>query len=186
MTITAFRSEDFLRILILAIPLVIGGILHMVVVSRDILSYFKHPIHQRWFGQNKTWRGFIVMPLTTWPGIVLAQTVEKLMELSSPVLLGQSSLILGLSLGLAYCIAELPNSWMKRRLGIKEGQTSAQNKWIFILIDQSDSAFGCLIAYSFFVSLTLVDIAGTIIFGTVIHLFFNVLLYWLKIRKNPF
>jgi CDP-diglyceride synthetase len=89
-------------------------------------------------------------------------------------------------LGIAYCLAELPNSYLKRRLGIKEGATSERYKLFFIILDQADSAFGCMIAYMLVLPMTWQIFWGTIIFGTVVHLFFNVLLYGLKIRKNPF
>lgn len=158
----------------------------MIVVKKDILSYFKKPIHHRWFGANKTWRGFIIMPLATWPGVVVSQNIEKLLDLSSPLLVSHSSFFLAILLGIAYCLAELPNSFLKRRLGIKEGTTSERYKIFFIILDQADSAFGCLIAYNLFLPISWPIFWGTIIFGTVIHLFFNVLLYSLKIRKNPF
>ncbi len=186
MTSTLLNFEDFHRIILLAMPLVFGGILHMIVVKKDILSYFKKPIHHRWFGANKTWRGFIIMPLATWPGVVIAQSLEKLFDLSTPLLLSHSSFFLAFILGVAYCLAELPNSYLKRRLGIKEGTTSERYKIFFILLDQADSAFGCLIAYKLVLPISWPVFWGTIIFGTVIHLFFNVLLYSLKIRKNPF
>ena len=186
MTSTLLNFEDFHRIILLAVPLVFGGILHMIVVKKDILSYFKKPIHHRWFGLNKTWRGFIIMPLATWPGVVIAQHIEKLLDLSSPLLVPLSSIFLAFILGIAYCLAELPNSYLKRRLGIKEGATSERHKLFFIILDQADSAFGCMLAYMLVLPMTWQIFWGTIIFGTVVHLFFNVLLYGLKIRKNPF
>lgn len=158
----------------------------MVAVKADILSYLKKPIHKSTFGQNKTWRGFVLMPLATWPGVILAQKLEILFDLNTPLLNLHSSILLAAVLGLGYCVAELPNSFIKRRLGIKEGQTSSQHKWLFIIMDQADSAIGCMIAYKFLIPVTLQTIVLTIIFGTVIHLLFNVLLFKFGIRKNPF
>ena len=186
MASTLLSFEDFIRILLLALPLVFGGILHMIVVKIDTLSYLKKPIHNRWFGYNKTWRGFFIMPLATWPGVLIAQSIEHLLDLSTPLFTSHSSFLLALILGLAYCLAELPNSYLKRRLGIKEGTTSERYKICFIILDQADSAIGCLIAYKLFLVISWPVFWGTIIFGTAIHLFFNVLLYCLKIRKNPF
>ena len=186
MSSTMLTNEDLLRILLLSLPLVFAGILHMIAVKRDTLSYFKKPIHQRWFGVNKTWRGFLIMPLATWPGVMIVQWLESLADLSTPLLAGTSSFILALALGLGYCLAELPNSFLKRRLGIKEGLTSDRYRIFFIILDQADSAFGCLLAYMLLIPITWSIFWGTIIFGTIIHLFFNLLLYTLKIRKNPF
>lgn len=186
MASTLLNSEDYLRILLLVLPLVVGGILHMVVVKADILSYLKKPIHQRWFGMNKTWRGFVVMPLATWPGVWLAQEVEKLSDLSTPLLLNHSSFFLAFILAIAYCLAELPNSFIKRRLGIKEGQTSDRWKVFFIVMDQFDSASGCLIAYKLTLGISWPLFWITIAFGMLIHFIINLILYSFKLRKNPF
>lgn len=158
----------------------------MIAVKADILSFFKKPIQQKWFGSNKTWRGFVVMPLATWPGVVLAQYLESLSDLGTPLLLGTSSLLLAVLLGFGYCLAELPNSFIKRRLGVKEGQTADQYKWFFVILDQADSAFGCLFAYRLVINFNWQIFWMTIIFGTVIHLLINMSLYFVGIRKNPF
>lgn len=158
----------------------------MIAVKADILSYLKKPIHQRWFGQNKTWRGFFIMPLATWPGVVLAQKLETLFDLNTPLLISQPAWLLALVLGLGYCLAELPNSFVKRRLGVKEGQTSDRFKWFFVILDQADSAFGCMLAYRILLPISWTTIVLTIVFGTVIHLVINVTLYKVGIRKNPF
>ena len=92
----------------------------MIVVKKDILSYFKKPIHHRWFGLNKTWRGFIIMPLVTWPGVMIGQHIEKLLDLSSPLLVPLPSLFFAFILGIAYCLADLPNSYLKRKFSCRE------------------------------------------------------------------
>lgn len=158
----------------------------MIAVKLDILSYLKKPIHQRWFGQNKTWRGFVVMPLATWPGVLLGQYMERVADLTTPLLIGHSSFLLAAILGTGYCLAELPNSFMKRRLGIQEGKTSDRFKWFFVILDQADSAVGCLLAYRLVINISWDLVWQTIVFGTVIHLILNVLLYFLGVRKNPF
>ncbi len=178
--------NSIVPVLILSVPLIVGGIIHMIAVKTDILSYLKKPIHHRWFGQNKTWRGFFVMPSATWPGVILAQNLERVFDLSTPLLIGHSSLLLALILGLGYCLAELPNSFLKRRLGIKEGKTSDRYKWFFVILDQADSAIGCLLAYRLVIPISWTLVVLTIVFGTIIHLVLNVLLYFVGVRKNPF
>ncbi len=179
-------SQEMSVIFLLTLPLIVGGIIHMIAVKADILSYLKKPIHPRWFGQNKTWRGFVVMPLATWPGVIMAQQLERVFDLNAPLLSSTSSIALSLYLGVGYCLAELPNSWMKRRLGIKEGQTSDRYKWLFVVIDQADSAVGCMLAYRLLISISLKTMSMTIIFGTVLHLLINIGLYGVGIRKNPY
>ncbi len=158
----------------------------MVAVKADILSYFKKPIHQRWFGQNKTWRGFLVMPLATWPGVLLARSLEPLFDLNTPLFGDHSAILFAFLLGLGYCLAELPNSFLKRRLGIREGQTSDRYKWFFVVLDQADSAVGCLLAYRLLLPVSAVTMVVAVGFGTILHLLINVTLYFAGIRKNPF
>ncbi len=151
----------------------------MIVVKRDILSYFRRPIHQRWFGKNKTWRGVVVMPIATYLGVLLTNFVSHQFTQIS-------SILLGLALGAAYLLAELPNSYMKRRLGIKEGKLPDSKRWLFGFIDQADSAVGCMICYKILLNTSWTILGLTLVVGTLIHLVMNILLFALKIRENPF
>lgn len=126
------------------------------------------------------------MPLATWPGVIVAQSLERLFDLNAPLLTSQSSLGLSFALGLGYCLPELPNSFLKRRLGVKEGETSERYKWFFVLLDQADSAFGCMIAYRLLIPVEWKTMILTILFGTGLHLALNVALYYAGIRKNRF
>jgi CDP-diglyceride synthetase len=183
---SSLAIHEFIRVFLLSIPLIVGGIFHMIVVKMNILSYFKKPIHQRWFGQNKTWRGFVIMPLATWPGVLIAQNLEGVFDLNTPLLTLEPSWLLALVLGIGYCLAELPNSLIKRRLGIKEGKTSDKFKWLFVIFDQADSAFGCLLAYWFVIDISLQTMILAILFGTLLHLAINLSLYQAGLRENPY
>jgi CDP-diacylglycerol--serine O-phosphatidyltransferase len=183
---TILSFQDLQYVFLLSVPLTVAGIIHMIAVKLDILSYLKKPIHQSWFGLNKTWRGFFVMPLATLPGVYLALFLENMLDFQDQLFRSAPVLLVALVLGLAYCLAELPNSFIKRKLGIKEGQTSDHYKWFFIILDQADSAIGCAIAYMIYLSVSLKIVIFTIIFGTLLHLLINRILYQLKLRKNPF
>ena len=182
----SFSTHDPVIVLLLCLPLMVGGVLHMAAVKGDILSYFKKPIHHRWFGLNKTWRGFIIMPLATWPGVLLTQFLEGLFDLNTPLLTPYPSGGLALLLGWGYCLAELPNSFIKRRLGIKEGQTADKKKWLFILIDQADSALGCMLAYLMILPLSQQIFWLAVATGALIHFLFNAILYQVGLRKHPY
>ena len=135
--------------LYLQIPVVIGGVLHMVCVKRNYLSALVIPIHRTWFGANKTWRGMLVVPLLTALGGVCMWPLEALMQQAFGMsLLSQWNLaILGLIAGVGYVLAELPNSFFKRRIGIQAGDVPEDKKYWFIALDQLDSALGVAIAY---------------------------------------
>jgi phosphatidylserine synthase len=155
---TLFSLQQFgikspVNILLLAlylqIPVVIGGVLHMVVVKRNYLSACVVPINQGWFGANKTWRGFIVVPLLTALGGLCMMPLEWLLVQAIGIsLLSEWNLaFLGFIAGVGYVLAELPNSFFKRRMGIQAGEVPKHKKYWFIALDQLDSALGVAIAY---------------------------------------
>jgi len=135
--------------LYLQIPVVIGGVLHMVIVKRNYLSALVIPINQGWFGANKTWRGIFVVPLLTAFGGLCMMPLEWLLtQAIGTSLLNQWNLaLLGFIAGVGYVLAELPNSFFKRRIGVEAGVVPEDKKYWFIALDQLDSAFGVAIAY---------------------------------------
>lgn len=134
--------------LLMMIPVVVGGVLHMVVVTQDWFKALKVPVHQGLFGANKTWRGFVVMPIITMPGALLLWGIMHLTEISLTTSVMQYRWpILGLLLGLAYVLFELPNSFLKRRMGAAPGEVPAKGRLFFIALDQIDSGVGAAIFY---------------------------------------
>ena len=97
--------ELFLRPLLLILPLLVGGILHMVAVKLDILPFLKIPLHERSFGKNKTYRGALLMPLFCIVGVWPARIIENSLGPSSDMIMGFSTVspwILGFWLGIGY------------------------------------------------------------------------------------
>ena len=135
--------------LYLQIPVVIGGVLHMVIVKRNYLNTLVIPVHEGWFGANKTWRGMVVVPLLTALGGLSMFPIEWLLhKMIGMSLLSQWNLgYLGLIAGIGYVLAELPNSFFKRRIGVQAGEVPEDKKYWFIALDQLDSALGVAIAY---------------------------------------
>lgn len=142
--------------LYLQIPVVIGGVLHMVIVKRNDLSFLVIPLHKGWFGANKTWRGMIVVPLLTALGGLCMLPIEWLLQQMIGVsLLSQWNLgYLGLIAGIGYVLAELPNSFFKRRIGVQAGEVPEDKKYWFIALDQLDSALGVAFAYWFMLGIS--------------------------------
>ena len=172
--------------LYLSLPLVVSGVLHMAVVRMNSLKALNHPIDARRFGANKTWRGLLVIPLTTAVGVALTQALEATLgwePLASYRPLHPMSA--GLVLGVAYALAELPNSWLKRRLGIAPGKRPERHKLFFTILDQADSAIGCVIALALLLSVPAPTLAAVVCLGPAIHLAANVGLYAAGLRKEP-
>lgn len=135
--------------LYLQIPVVIGGVLHMVLVSRDGLRFLAKPIHAQWFGANKTWRGVMAVPALTALGGLCLYPVQWLCEyvFGYGLLADTNLLFLGFVAGVGYILGELPNSFFKRRIGVQAGQVPEDKKYWFIALDQLDSAIGVALAY---------------------------------------
>ncbi|MET1076641.1 MAG: hypothetical protein ABWY06_01335 [Pseudomonas sp.] len=135
-------AEALLIALYLQVPVVIGGVLHMLAVTRDALPTLRVPLHAGLFGANKTWRGVLLVPLLTAFGALCLWPSEQL--LGARAVFTQPLWLAGLVAGFAYVLAELPNSWIKRRLGIAPGV--APSRWV-VLGDQLDSGLGVALAY---------------------------------------
>ena len=165
--------------LILSLPLVVSGGVHMAVVKLDLLPGLRVPIAQRWFGANKTWRGVVVMPVATALGVWLAAAVW--LDRFGP----SDPTTLGILLGLAYVAAELPNSFIKRRLGIEPGKRPARHRLWFALADQADSAIGCALVYAWALGLTASTLIIIVALVPAIHLVVNYTLYLMHLRREP-
>lgn len=158
-------------------PMIISNVLHMLVVKKNIWEGLTIPICASCFGKNKTWRGFILLPLLN--GIVLF-----LLCLIYPVFSIGTGFLVGIILGLAYLICELPNSYLKRRLGISSGEKAKKNAWIFHLLDKTDSSLGVSLVSYFLLHLNIVEAIQLFFVAIFTHIFFSGLLVFIKIKKR--
>jgi hypothetical protein len=175
--------------LTLTLPLVIAGILHMVAVQFHVLDRLAQPISRNQFGKNKTWRGFILMPMLTTCAVFIQEVTigSWLLQKGSLLSFQQYGILFsGIALGLAYVIAELPNSYLKRRLGIAPGTQATRGRIFFIILDQADSVLGCALMARIAFQISNQVLVLCVIGGTVVHLLFNSLLYLVGLRKQPF
>jgi hypothetical protein len=169
---------------ILLIPLIFSGVLHMGVVTGDFFKFLKIPIHTRLFGKNKTYRGFVVMPLLTIPGVYISKYFDE--AFNTNLGFHSTNLVwLGFWLGFFYCLFELPNSLYKRSKGIAPGKMSKEGALKHAIIDQADSGFGLIIIYYVFLNVTVLHLFLFLLLGTVIHLVLNYLLFKVGLRKEP-
>ena len=170
--------------LFLTLPIIVGGVLHMVFVAKHWLNFLAVPVQRRLFGANKTWRGFIIMPIVTLLGVWLTQLLEPLGHDWLLVSLQDISVGIGLALGLAYVLFELPNSYIKRRLGAISGEIPKQCYYCFILLDQLDSAIGLTLVYFLFLDVPLKILLIQIAIFPLVAMTVKLGLYLLKLKKN--
>lgn len=162
----------------LLIPLILSNIAHMLVVKKDLLKGLNIPIWEKGFGKNKTWRGIIALMILNALFEIICGNVFNI-EMEHPALLGAI-------MGLTYVVSELPNSFVKRKLGIAPGSGGGNSKYkyLFYVIDKSDSAIGVTIVYVLIRSLTVK--IGVILFlvNSLAHTIVALILVQLKIKSS--
>lgn len=168
------------------VPILIGGTLHMAVVKDDLFHRLAKPIHQEWFGSSKTWRGVLAMSvfsivgahsLNVLFGRTLAKATFDFHELTPTQL--------GLALGVTFMLAELPNSYMKRRMGIASGERAQRYQLLFILGDQLDSVIACGLVYVFWLGMPWTTFLVLLPVGVVALLVIKRSLFHLGLRRAP-
>ena len=193
-----------MRILIMyatLMPVVIGGAANMIFTKTTLYRRHRSPIDggkscpdgRRIFGDNKTWAGFFGMIAAT----CIAQMLWGLLSASSDAVGSRNELYrhfdntllfnaaAGAVFGLAYVLCELPNSFIKRRIGIHPGKTTSGLRGAaFFIIDQIDSLLGVVLILAIIAGLTVPQYIQYIILGALTHIALNAALYALKIRKN--
>ena len=72
--------------------------------------------------------------------------------------------------GVTYCVAELPNSFVKRRLGISPGERAIKRGHLQYLVDQADSVAGCLIPLRLLYRAKPDELVTAFVLGLTIHI----------------
>lgn len=181
---------------------IVAGVINSVWCKTNLLNCLKVPMDgnrnlsdgKRIFGDNKTWKGFwgyIVLNIFFAVGWGFCCSLFGIEEYNyfytshsnTPVF----NLLIGWLLGLGYALFELPNSFLKRRLDIVPGKgTKGIKKYFFIFLDQADSVFGCVLVVLLFYPMTLQFYLGYVLLGAGTHIVINMLLYFMRLRKNMF
>ena len=181
--------SDIPRVLWLAFPVMLAAAVHIAVIKLRLLEFLKRPLDagrcvrgRRLFGDNKTWRGLVVMV-----GIsVLGAMLQGAWRWSNLELFDYGAMnlpVVGLLLGLGFALAELPNSFLKRRWDIGPGQ---RGPWFFVVLDQVDSVAGCLAMLCIIWPPPLRIWAITLLLCSGVHIAFNSVFVVLRLKKSVF
>jgi len=119
-------------VLYLFAPLIVASSLAGIVMRFDLWPSLRRPIDagrtlhgRRWFGDHKTWRGVVIAII----GCIVTVAVQKyaLSAVVGAVALveyqGVNVALFGAAMGAGAMLGELPNSFVKRQLGIDSGKT---------------------------------------------------------------
>ena len=188
--------DEILGVAYLFLPLLGGAVSHGLCIKFDWLSLLKCPID--WgrtlqgrpiFGPNKTFRGIVAVALGSALVLGLQQDVlHRLSALRQIELFDYSAVngwLLGLALGAAAMLAELPNSFLKRRLGIPSGKEAAGIlRFVFFFLDQIDVLLGGWLIFAAVVYVTPLRIGISIAIIFIMHNLVTVVGYGLGMRKT--
>lgn len=176
-------NEHFITALLIIIPAMIGGIIHMLAVTKDWFKFLKIPICSPLFGENKTLRGFILMPLFSIPGGLLAYSILTDSAMTIDITATHWALF-GALAGFAYILFELPNSFIKRRMGIPAGGEAGRFRLLFVILDQLDSSLGGAVLALIYFDAPMLTALSVLILGPIIALTVKKLLYVLRLKKT--
>jgi CDP-2,3-bis-(O-geranylgeranyl)-sn-glycerol synthase len=168
------------QVLYLFAPLLVSAALSAVVLRYDLLPRFAKPIDggavlcgRRVLGDGKTWRGVIVAVV----GSVVTVLFQKHIIGARAAALGivdyahADAVLLGTAIGGSAMLGELPNSFIKRRLGIGRGETASRPAlrvlfWVWDQVDLLTTAWPLL---AFWVRPTTTLVVTSFILTLAIH-----------------
>jgi len=137
---------------------------------------------RRVFGANKQVRGLMMMPLAAALSFALLGTLLPLWDLSSAAYAG-----LGFACGLAFMLAELPNSFMKRQLDVPPGAAPAGGwrRALCLAVDRCDSTVGVLVVLTLLVPTPPATWLWALLLGPASHAAFSTWLYRERLKARP-
>ena len=185
--------ESFRCALAVIVPFFVGGLFQTAFLKHPVSERFSAPIDggaellgQPIFGQNKTWRGFVVLiPVVTVlfgaTGGILGRDPAGVWSLTL-----DQWFLLGFGSVLAYSLGELPNSFVKRRLGINPGEAPSSRgaKLIALVVDQLDSIAAALLVIGLMVPTDIWFFVWSVLIGGILHYGFNILLYAIGLKSR--
>lgn len=168
------------------VPVIVSGSANMVFVKTKTARRFPVPIDvghicrdgRPLFGKNKTWVGMAGMVFFTaiacmvwgitahiWPAVEQYNFLYRFHDNTV-----WFNLCAGTLIGLAYIVAELPNSFIKRRLAIMPGKMTRKSQvWAQFIGDHIDSTIGCALVVGYFSQFSVAECVTFILTGFAIH-----------------
>jgi CDP-diglyceride synthetase len=175
------------------VPVLGAAVLHAPVLTFDLFQSLKRPLDlgakfrgRRLFGDNKTWRGALFMTA----GVVFAVALLSLWpwywhKLPDGIQ-DAGPWVYGLLLGVSVVVGELPNSFLKRRLGIAPGaQRRTITGVLLTLYDQGDFVLVVWVVLLPIWVMSPVQALVVFLVVSALHLAINVVAYAIGARDTP-
>ena len=175
-------------------PLLFAAGVSAVVIERDLLRWARRPIDggcriggQRLFGDHKTWRGVLVAVASS---AAFAAVQEHVVGGAAGPLLAIDwaevpAVPFGALLGLGAMLGELPNSFVKRRVGIAPGATTTGARSVlFYVWDQVDLLFGAWLLVGWWVRPSALLVDASFAVALLLHPLVSLLGWLLGVRRT--
>jgi hypothetical protein len=194
----------------LALPVILAASVHMVIVKQSLFARLAVPIDggrsisgRRIFGDNKTWRGVVFVPIASalfaallglFAGAAAARGLMSIDTAAVATRLGApppplshalAYAAIGAVFGLGYILGELPNSFVKRRFSISPGGRGAGFFGpFFFVMDRCDSVLGAFLLGALVFSYPLEIGVAAIICLPLVHLAISAALYRARLKRS--
>jgi hypothetical protein len=187
--------DDFLKVSYLLAPLLVGLAFHGLCIRFGWLRWLARPIDaglvlrgRRLLGDNKTYRGLVAVALGTAAGVAVQVVLHRFVVARDLAVIdyGRPAVIaLGLGLGAAAMLSELPNSMLKRQLGIAPGAAGGGILGMFFyVLDQIDMLIGVWAVLGLAVGVTAVRVLWSVVFLFIAHQLLTFVGYQLGMRAT--
>ena len=176
-------------------PLLLAALLHGFCIKYDWLSFLKKPLDlgigfrgKRIFGDHKTWRGLVMNVVGCCSGTAIQATLQRGGLIPDQILwvdYTKEGWLVGLLLGLGATIGELPNSFLKRQIGIGPGK-KGKGLWaiVFFIFDQIDIVIGIWICLFFIIRPSALTVLWSFLLALLLHLAVSTTGFLLGMRKT--
>jgi hypothetical protein len=186
---------DGLKVLWVILPVIVAGIAHSAAIRFDLLPQLAKPLDfgvclggAPLLGANKTFRGPLIMIVlaaaSAWAlsfGINAAQLPDGFGFMAQPL----PALWLGTLMGFGYALGELPNSFIKRRLGIAPGTgPDGMAGGVCYVFDQVDSVLGVVLLLWAIYAPPAGVLLALLAAGSVVHIVFDQCLYVFGVKHH--
>lgn len=176
-------------------PLLVSAALAGIVMRYRGLECLDRPLDhgatlcgRRWLGDGKTWRGLLLSVTGACFAVAIQRAIAPVLPRTLQVIDYASvhPLALGGALGVGAVLGELPNSFVKRRLGIARGETTRGPLGVlFYVWDQVDTMIGAWPLLALWLRPTALLVTMSLAVALVVHPLVARVGYWLGARETP-
>jgi CDP-2,3-bis-(O-geranylgeranyl)-sn-glycerol synthase len=175
------------------LPVLGAPLAHAPVLRFDLLPSLRRPIDggrtlggRRILGENKTWRGALVMLAGVEAAALALHRVPAYRRRLPPPVAATSPAITGALLGIATVAGELPNSFAKRRLGVAPGGHRNGPAGIALaFVDQADFVLAAWLLLAPVHRMSVREAATAFATVAAIHVPINLVGYAVGARETP-